>query len=146
MGTKVNFGLNLGMIKFEVEDIQYYFGKKTNNVAGPFLIIERLHGLAIETNEKATAGCQPSLNYIHGGKKQQWLLRKDLECQEEMHIISVANGMAFDKTTDSKDHAPLLLWENHNGVWQRWRIKELLNNKSNYFHCFRSFFFCGDIV
>ena len=74
-----NQGFNLNVfnfdIKFEIEDIMYYFGRK--KISGPFIIIERKSGLCLETIAHAENGWQPWLAPVSGGINQQWILKME---------------------------------------------------------------------
>lgn len=120
---KVNAALNLGLLQFEVEDIFYYFGRKT--VTGPFLIIERRAGLCLETEMRAENGWKPVLAPINGRVNQQWLLKKESQSTREIGIISAINGMVLDRTDEEQGHVDLLLWRDFGKKHQRWNIEPI---------------------
>ena len=122
---QVSVGLSLFGFTIEVHDVFALFGKRS--VAGPFVIVERLEGHALETNQRAVNGWQPWLGRLHGGFGQQWQLNRSAH-NAEVVITSVANGLALDSTWDEVDEAPLLLWERHNESNQRWSLRRTPDN------------------
>lgn len=118
----INVGFNFGLVSVEVEDIFYYFGKR-QQYAGPFLIVERYSGLALETDHRAVRGWQPFLGGLHGGMGQRWVMERLTEHKGEVSIRSELNGLALDSTWDYNNGAPLLLWDSHGQDDQRWRLR-----------------------
>lgn len=124
----VNIRLSLGAlglpgISVGVEDISLPTRrKKKNDPAGPFLITARDCGLALDTAFGNQSGKRPHLWPPHADRHQLWFLHPT-GVQGEVLIVSAANGLALDSTTDS--HNPkLLMWEPHAEPQQRWRLKK----------------------
>ena len=119
----VNVSFNLGFVAFELEDILSVFGGK-EEIVGPFLIISRKNGLAIESAEEAEQECRPFLNNPHGRISQQWLIKRVSPKSKEIVILSAVNGMALDRTPRSHDGAPLILYGENSLAWQRWKLQK----------------------
>jgi hypothetical protein len=124
----VNLRLSLGALGFPgisvgVEDIVLPARrKKKRDPAGPFMIIARDCGLALDTARGNQSGNRPHLWPPHADRHQLWFLHPSGVAGEVL-IVSAANGLALDSTTDS--HKPeLLMWESHAEPWQRWRLKK----------------------
>ncbi len=111
MPPKGNVGLSLFGVSVEVEDVLSYFGKRSMT-AGPFVIVERLEGKALESDHRAVNSWQPWLGTLHGGSGQRWLFERTA-ATEEIIIRLEENGLVLDCTWDEKDHALLTPWERH---------------------------------
>ncbi|HET9383163.1 MAG TPA: RICIN domain-containing protein [Streptomyces sp.] len=86
------------------------------------MIIARDCGLALDTALGNQSGNRPHLWPPHADRHQLWFLHPS-GVPGEVLIVSAANGLALDSTTDS--HAPeLLMWEPHAEPWQRWRLRK----------------------
>jgi len=126
-GVEINAGLiKLKFDDLKVKDISYYFGRK-KTVAGPFLIIERKSGLALETSSKAEFGQGPVLAPVSGNIEQQWILKRVPSKSERLIIISAVNNMVLDKTDKCSTLVPFVLSKvvlnKENGHhWQWWTI------------------------
>lgn len=123
---QVSVGLSLFGLSVQIHDVLSFFGKRL--VAGPFVIIERRTGAALETSHDAVRGWQPWLGDLNGGPGQRWLfersgVKSDKRSKEEILIRSGVNGLVLDSTWEERDHAPVLLWEMHGAAVQRWRLR-----------------------
>ncbi|MFG1807321.1 RICIN domain-containing protein [Streptomyces sp. NPDC049040] len=94
--------------------------KKKTDPAGPFLIIARDCGLALDTGQAVEPRSKPILLPPHADLHQLWYLHPS-GVQGELLIISAANKLALDSTTDS-DQAELVMWETNKEPWQRWQL------------------------
>lgn len=94
--------------------------RKSSEPAGPFLLIARDCGLALDTARRSTAGA-PLLWGPHGLSHQLWTL-KPTGTAGEVYIVSEANGLVLDSGHDSQDPR-LWMWEQHGRPWQRWRLE-----------------------
>ncbi|MCD0446329.1 RICIN domain-containing protein [Glycomyces sp. A-F 0318] len=119
----VNVKFKLGFVEIDVPNIAGYAAlRKDAPIAGPFLLIERSHGLALETDARAQPFWKPWLATVHGGLGQQWGFRRPKLKVEEFTILSAVNGMALDATVEADNGSPLVLWESHGGPCQRWEV------------------------
>ncbi len=90
---------------------------------GPFMIVARDRGLALDTGFGVANLTEPILWPAHGFPQQLWLLAGTRR-RGEYAIQSVANGLALDaRREDGLGRTPVL-WERHDEPWQRWRLKE----------------------
>ena len=96
--------------------------KKRTDPAGPFLIISRDCGLALDTAWRNQPGGSPHLWSPHAERQQLWFLRPS-GVRGEVLIVSADNGLALDSTLDSQK-PDLLMWEPHAEAHQRWRLKK----------------------
>lgn len=119
-------GLNLFGMYVEVSDVLSYFGRRDNSV-GPFAIVERLTGKALETTDDATNGWQPWLGSLDGNPGQRWTLERS-PVKGEILIRSGLNGLALDCGTASENHVPVILWDPHGEAHQRWRLRRTPNS------------------
>ncbi|MDR3108014.1 MAG: RICIN domain-containing protein [Bifidobacteriaceae bacterium] len=116
--------LRLPFVDIAVQDISDLLPKRQGTaVAGPFLIIERSHGLALESDSRAQMGWKPCLKTVHGSVDQQWGFRRVAGSNDEYVILSLANGMALDATFEPENHRNVLVWEEHAEPWQRWTLQ-----------------------
>jgi hypothetical protein len=130
-GTRPSFNLKfkLPFVDIEVIDIAGYAAlRKGAPVAGPFMLVERASGYALETDARAQPFTRPVLGTAHGGLGQQWGFRRPVSKSDEFTILSVVNGMALDATTvdatvPAGNGAPLVLYEEHAEPWQRWEMQ-----------------------
>jgi hypothetical protein len=93
--------------------------RKRRNVAGPFLIIARACGMALDAKTRLEPGSIPHLWPPHARPNQLWLLRSSGH-QGEAVVQSVASNLVLDSTPPAKHHVQLREMENE--AWQRWRV------------------------
>lgn len=106
-----------------VEGISLPIGRKRKNTpAGPFVIIARDCGLALDTARSTRAGDKPHLWPPHADRHQLWYLHPS-GVPGELLIVSVANGLALDSTTNS-ERPELVMWQTNAEPWQRWRLHQ----------------------
>ena len=96
--------------------------KKKADPAGPFLIIARECGLALDTGRRSQAGAQPLLWPPHADRHQLWQLQPSGVAGEVL-IVSAANGLALD-STDRLQEPDLVMWTPNRETWQRWRLEK----------------------
>jgi hypothetical protein len=96
--------------------------KKKTDPAGPFLIIGRACGLALDTAWRNQQGDEPHLWAPHAERQQLWLLRPS-GVKGEVLIVSADNGLALDSTRDTQK-PNLLMCEPSTEAHQRWRLKK----------------------
>ena len=117
---KINTSIQIGPFSIEVEDILSYFGK--TQMSGPFLIIERESGLALKTPPRAEMGWQPYLGRAFGSAEDMWFFKKKANGSEELIIISASCGMVLDNACDNEKEVSLILYKEHGGANQCWRM------------------------
>ena len=93
--------------------------RKRKNVAGPFLIIARACGLALDAEGALDPGTIPHLRPPHGQPHQLWFLRSSGH-EGEAIIQSSASGLALDSRRPEKHWVQLR--EKDEEAWQRWRV------------------------
>ncbi|MET9346147.1 RICIN domain-containing protein [Streptomyces termitum] len=115
--------LRFPVITFGVEGVSFPVGRKRRNApAGPFLLIARDCGLALDTALGTRAGDKPHLWPPHADRHQLWFLLPGGAPGETL-IVSAANGLALDSGADS-GQPELVMWQPHREPWQRWRLQQ----------------------
>lgn len=94
--TRWKVELRLPILVIGAEDIQIKFGRH-RKVAGPYLIISRACGLALDTGNESEPDKWPILWPPHAERQQLWYLRPT-GMIGEFAIVSAANGLALDAT------------------------------------------------
>ena len=89
---------------------------------GPFVIANRLCGLALDTAYRTANGERPHLWQPHAQPHQRWVARPS-RTRGEVLLVSETNRLALDATTDGGDGHPVM-WESHGEAWQRWRLHD----------------------
>ncbi len=95
---------------------------KQGHGAGPFLLISRCCGLALDTAFATDNGALPILWPPHGRRQQLWYLRPS-GYRGEVLVVSAESGLTLDSTPNPDGERPLL-WEGHGEVWQRWVLRQ----------------------
>lgn len=85
---------------------------------GPFVIVNRQCGLALDTAHRASNGGRPILWYPHAQLHQMWSVRPS-RFHGEVILISATNRLVIDATRE--DEHPVM-WESHGAPWQRWKL------------------------
>jgi len=115
---KVKVEIRLPGITVGTDDIAGHFGSKSER--GPFLVISRACGMALDTGGHNDDGSIATVYPTDAGRRQLWYLRPSGYAGEVL-IISADNGLALDATRPEDDGKPLL-WEPHGAEWQRWTL------------------------
>jgi hypothetical protein len=91
------------------------------SIRGPFVIISRACGLALDTGRQNDSEALPILWRPHGYSHQLWGLRSS-DVRDELFIQSESNGLAFDCNpfTDA-GHPCMYQWNGE--PWQRWSLE-----------------------
>ncbi|MGW6449019.1 RICIN domain-containing protein [Lentzea sp. NPDC055074] len=88
---------------------------------GPFVIINRSNGLALDTGLHEHNGAEPIMWHPHGYPHQQWHFLRTQHWGEYV-IVSAANKLALDaRTYDDLSRTPCM-WGRHAERHQRWRF------------------------
>lgn len=120
--AKLGIELGLPLLRIGVSDIDLAPGRgKGSTTAGPFLIISRQCGLALDTAYGATNEAPVQMWTTHGKPQQLWSLYPTGH-RGEFSLRSEMSGLALDATRN--DHGEKLpwLWRHHGEAWQRWRL------------------------
>lgn len=119
--VKVRTRLSIpGVLSVEFDNWMGLLGSRQHR-RGPYLIIGRQCGLALDTALHTTKGSVPHLWRVHGGSPQQWYLVRTPH-RGECAIVSVENGMALDARTWSEIPREPVMWPKHAEAHQRWRF------------------------
>jgi hypothetical protein len=117
----VHLKVQLPFLEIGLDDIKITRARKQREI-GPFVIIARACGLALDTAFATDMGAQPILYPPHGRVHQQWVLRSS-GSKGEVAIFSVDNGQALDATVPNEGDIHPVLWESNNEPWQKWRLE-----------------------
>jgi hypothetical protein len=123
-----NVSLRLPFISIGVNDIRIgnirAISKGRQKEVGPYLLIARAPGLALDTGLKLDAGNRPITWTPHAQAHQLWHLRSS-GVKGEALILSASNSLALDATRATGDDVVVpVMWEVHGEAWQRWRLEE----------------------
>src|SRR6266705_2750021 len=119
--TAIGVGIHLPGISVTTDDVSVLFRRQRKPVRGPFVLIGRNKGLAIDTAFQAERGSQPILWPPHAYQHQLWYFRKT-PYRDEYLIVSVANGLVLDAGTSSELRRNPVMWMPHGEEHQRWRL------------------------
>lgn len=108
-----------GIISLETEDLASWFRRRTSR--GPFLLIGRNRGLALDTAYHEHEDSVPILWSAHAEPQQLWYFRKT-EHRGQFLVVAVLNGLALDAGRGSdQPRQPTMSALTHE-PWQRWRL------------------------
>jgi hypothetical protein len=116
--AKIKVEIRLPGITVGTDDIGGVFGSPRRR--GPFVIISRACGMALDTGGGRDDGSIATVHPVNAGRRQLWYLIPTGHAGELM-IQSADNGLALDATRPGDD-GKALLWEPHGGAWQRWTL------------------------
>jgi hypothetical protein len=116
---RVDLRLPLPGLVIGIDDIKMP-SRKRKSLAGPFLIISRACGLALDARTRLDPGSIPHLWPPHAKPNQLWFLKTSGHKGEAFILSAAAGNLALDSTTPEKHHVQLREMENE--AWQRWRI------------------------
>jgi Ricin-type beta-trefoil lectin domain-like len=88
---------------------------------GPFLLIGRDRGLALDTGGHA-ADDAPILWPPNAGPRQLWYFHRT-EHREEYLIVSADNGLVLDARISTETPRDPVMWSRHGQSHQRWRLR-----------------------
>lgn len=123
MSPRVSLAIRLPLLTFGIDDIGTIF-KRSHREAGPYLLIARACGLALDTAFGVELGNKPHLWPPHGLRHQLWYLRPS-GVSGEVIIVSAVNGLVLDSTRNITDDPHPVMWEQHGEPWQRWRLTDV---------------------
>ena len=109
-----------GIVSVETDDVLRLF-RRPRTSRGPFLLIARARGLALDTAFRAEKG-NPILWPAHAMPHQLWYFHKT-EHRDQFEILSVANGLALDAQRGDDIPRPTVMWSRHGQAQQRWRLR-----------------------
>lgn len=84
-----------GILRVWSDDISGLLHRERRPVPGPFVLVCRHKGLAIDTGLNNQPGARPHLWSLHAYKHQLWYFRRASHRGEYL-IVSIANGLALD--------------------------------------------------
>ncbi|MEU7866438.1 RICIN domain-containing protein [Dactylosporangium sp. NPDC049140] len=114
--------LRLPGLAIGIDDVQTVF-KRQPKVAGPFLIVGRACGLALDTAFAVDNGSWALTWPPHAHRHQLWYLRPS-GVAGEVSVVSAANGLALDSTVETSGDIHPVMWEPNGEPWQRWKLEE----------------------
>jgi hypothetical protein len=91
-------------------------------VGGPFLIVARDQGLALDTGFGSRNWDEPHLWAAHAFPQQMWIL-VGTKWRKQHVIQSVSNGLVLDARRETNEGRHPLMWERHDAAWQRWELE-----------------------
>jgi hypothetical protein len=110
-----------GILSVETDDVIGLFRPRRRS-CGPFLLIGRDRGLAIDTKFGRTEGDVPILWPAHALPHQLWYFHRT-EHRGQYLIVSVANGLVLDARRSSEMRRQPVMWSRHGESHQRWRMR-----------------------
>lgn len=116
MRVKVGFP---GIISLETDDLASQFRRRTTR--GPFLLIGRDGGLALDTAYHTHEDSVPILWPAHAEPQQLWYFRKTGH-RGEFLIVAVENGLALDAGRGNTLRRQPTMSAHTQEPWQRWRL------------------------
>jgi hypothetical protein len=120
--TRWKIELRLPILTIGAEDIQIKF-RRNRKAAGPYLIISRACGLALDTGNQSEPGNWTILWSPHAERQQLWYLRPT-GVIGEFAVVSADNGLALDATRETIGDIHPVMSEVKDEVWQRWRLED----------------------
>jgi hypothetical protein len=118
----VGIKLPIPVLDIGIEDIRINLKRKPRDTeAGPFLIVSRACGLAVDTLPGARSSWMPELRLAEGRRSQLWFLRPSGVANEVL-LASAECGLVMDMGRNP-DEPLLVVWETHRAAWQRWVIE-----------------------
>lgn len=117
--TALKVGL-AGIVTIETDDIFGFF-KRRRASSGPFLLVVRGRGLALDTGFGAEDD-NPILWPAHAMPHQLWYFHKT-DYNDQFLIMSVANELALDAQRGTGTPRPTVMWSRHGQAHQRWRLR-----------------------
>ena len=122
--------VNLPNVVVNANEINLNFlRRKRGDDQGPFLIIARACGYALDVGFSAVAGTIPHVWPPHGEIQQLWNLRPSGKAGEVV-LASVASGLVLGalQTRKSHDDWPVLEEAETGSKWQRWHLEPSADN------------------
>jgi hypothetical protein len=108
------------IISVETDDVLSLFRRRRTS-RGPFLLIVRGRGLALDT-AFGMEGDNPILWPPHAQPHQLWYFQRT-EQRDEVQIVSVANGLSLDAKIGRETPRQAVMWSRHGQSHQRWRLR-----------------------
>jgi hypothetical protein len=115
--TKLRVGLP-GIVSVETNVIDAFIRRWKSR--GPFLLIGRDRGLALDTGGRAE-GESPILWPPNGGQRQLWYFRRT-EHRGQYLIVSIDNELVLDAKISTEICREPVMWSRHGESHQRWRL------------------------
>jgi hypothetical protein len=115
--VKVGFPV---VVSVETDDVIGLFRRRRES-EGPFLLIGRDRGLALDTAFQRAEGDVPILWPANAGAHQLWYFHQT-EHRDQYLIASVANEFVLDAQISSEMRRQPVMWSRHGESHQRWRL------------------------
>lgn len=129
--------LPLPGIKVWSDDIPGLVRRRRRPVQGPFVLIGRDKGLALDVGAQTGQGYEPQLWPPHARPWQLWYFRQTPHRGEYL-IISVASGLALDARRKTERGRHPLMWVPHGDEQQRWRLHPAADGAAFLIECVRT--------
>jgi len=107
------------IISVETDDVLGLFQRRRTS-RGPFLLIVRGRGLALDTAFRMENE-NPILWPAHALPHQLWYFQRT-DHPDQYLIVSVSNGLALDAQTGREVPRQPVMWSRHGQSHQRWRL------------------------
>jgi len=108
------------VVSVETDDVLSLFRRRRES-GGPFLLIVRGRGLALDT-AFGMENDSPVLFPPHALAHQLWYFHRT-EYRDQVQIVSVASGLALDAQTGREVPRDAVMWTRHGQSHQRWRLR-----------------------
>lgn len=118
---KIGGEIRLPGIRIWSDDISGLFRRRRYPAPGPFVLICRHKGLAIDTGNRNQRGALPHLWPPHAYHHQLWYFKRTSH-RDEYLIVSVANGLALDARGKEKGRKVSMRPPQDDEESQRWRL------------------------
>jgi Ricin-type beta-trefoil lectin domain-like len=127
---RVKVDLNLPGLAIDADDISTVVsrrGDKRHTRSGPYLIINRGCGLALDTALVTESGkAAPHLWPPHGRMQQLWCLAPS-GVKNQVVITSAVSGLALDSGSGTSEDIHLAMCSPCDETWQHWRLGPTLD-------------------
>lgn len=124
-------GYGLPNFSVEVKDIHLNFPGRDAKGAGPFVLVNRACGLALDAGANVDGGWHVKVQLCTWSRQQLWYLRPT-GVKGEVHIESADNGMVLDATQPLHGDIHPVQWRLHREPWQRWQLAESPDGSAYY--------------
>jgi hypothetical protein len=121
----VRAGIEVGLpgLLFKVDDIKVDFSRAPKIGVGPFLIMNRTCGLALDGESTLDGGKNLSVHQVTARPRQLWYVRPS-GVKGQVLVVNAENNMAMDARPDEHGDIHPTMWTQHREPWQRWVLEE----------------------
>jgi hypothetical protein len=121
--ARLKIEVRLPFLVVGVNDIRTDFRRGRAKQAGPYLVLSRACGLALDTGLATGPGYRATVWSTHAERHQLWQLLPT-GVAGELFIASIANGLLLDATAETLGDVKPEMHESNEKPWQRWRLEE----------------------